>query len=216
MLWLNCFCDFPNNCVDRQGLYFVTLDVQHLASAQWGSFLQVCGPAAHYSFHELVMIFCCIPLHSPRSAKLISVSIKHPKRSREIICISADKSLCLMEASSYRKSCDSQAKLLWLMPLSYFFIFFLRLHWREKNNCLSAIFIYSRNILQVCPLSAHAELFCRPVYWQSKSHTNSTESQIWNNVLLHFYPLKSTFSESFLLSEVTEIKNIPVAVSFHF
>lgn len=164
---------------------------------------------------ELVMIFCYIPLHSPGSAKLISVDIKHSMRSRETICISADKSLCLMKASSYRKSCDSQEILLWLMPLRYFFIFFLRQHWREKYNWLSDMFIYSRNILQLCPLSGHTEIFFQPVYWQSKSHTSDAESQIGNKVLFHFYPLKSVFSESFLLSQVTEIKSVPGAISFH-
>lgn len=44
------------------------------------------------------------------------------------------------------------------------------------------MFIYSRNILQLSQLSAHAELFCQPIYWQSKSPTDNTESQIWNNV----------------------------------
>lgn len=149
LLWLYCFCDFSYNCVDRQGLYFITFGAQHSATAQWGSFLQACGPAAHHTFCELVVIVCCVPLHSPGSAKLISVNIKYPKRSREITCTSADKSLCLMEASSYRKSCDSQVKLLWLMPLRYFFIFCLRQNWREKE-ILSGRFIYSWNILQLC------------------------------------------------------------------
>lgn len=125
----------------RQGLYFITFGVRHSAPTKWGSFLQACGPAAHYTFCELVLILCYIPLHSPGSVKLISVNIKHPKRSREITCTSADKSLCLMEASSYRKSCDSQAKLLWLMPLKYFFIFPLRQNWRGKKISFRHVYL---------------------------------------------------------------------------
>lgn len=65
VLCLHCFCDFSNKCVDRQGLYFITFGVQHSAAAQWGSFLQACGPAAHYTLCELVMISCNIPLTQP-------------------------------------------------------------------------------------------------------------------------------------------------------
>lgn len=193
--------------------------MQHSAAAQWGSFLQTWGWAAHCTFCEPVMILCYIPFHSPGSAKLISVNIKNPKRSREITYISADKSLCLMEASSYRKSCDSQAKLLWLKPFRYFFIFFLRQNLIEKKKKKPFRYVYLlMEYFQLRKLSAHAELFCQPILFiNSWSVTLITLSQKFEiGFLFHFYPLKSMFSENFLLSQVTEIKSIPVVISFHF